>query len=117
VVVRGPGGRLGWRTLAQQGSEDATHVGRAHRYPADAPCVGGGYDDPLKTGTTGFGDTSLTLAAGTKFARQADLPDCCDPRWKRYVALCRGDGEGNGEVGRRFVDANSSCNCNKNVTR
>jgi len=115
VVVRGPGSRLGWRTLAKKGYEDATQVGRAHSYPAGAACVSGGHDDAFEAGTTGFGDTSLTLAAGTKFARQADLPDCCDPRWKRCVALCRGDGEGNGEVGRRFVDADSACNCNKNV--
>ena len=115
MVVRGPCGRLGWRSLAKKGCKDATQVGRAHRYPAGAARVGGGYDDTVKAGATGFGNTSLTLTARTKFARQADLPDRCDPRRKRCVALCRGDSEGNGEVGRRFVDADSACNCNKNV--
>ena len=58
----------------------------------------------------GFDDAALRLAAGTQLARQADLPERGDAVRQRYVTLGRGDGEGNGEVGRGFVDADSACN-------
>jgi len=64
-----------------------------------------------RSAAAGFGDAPLALAAGTKFARQADLPDCRDPRWKWCIALRRRYGESDGEVGRGFVDTDSACNC------
>jgi len=71
----------------QEGGERPTQIGRACGTTAGPACIGGWNDYAVEAGTTCFGDASFALAAGSKSARQADLPEHRRPGGKRLVAL------------------------------